>query len=156
MHLALPIRRLRENTQRPHSIPCLGYTSKRKVHRVLSTRFFSGPGGPVRQGRQDWQQRWTTTTVRLCLLTRPSKPVVEWACPALVRAPGIILWAGVAWRGPDPAHSGGFFHCEIRTECLISGIPFALHIKNMRIFTIVPTATSAHYGTLHPCLVTTT
>ncbi|KAG0726378.1 hypothetical protein GWK47_036717 [Chionoecetes opilio] len=41
-------------------------------------------------------------------------------------------------------------------ECLISGIPFALHIKNMRIFTIVPTATSAHYGTLHPCLVTTT
>ncbi|KAG0723840.1 Protein bric-a-brac 2 [Chionoecetes opilio] len=32
------------------------------------------PGGPVRQGRQDWQQRWTTTTVRLCLLTRPSKP----------------------------------------------------------------------------------
>ncbi|KAG0725473.1 hypothetical protein GWK47_038584 [Chionoecetes opilio] len=41
-------------------------------------------------------------------------------------------------------------------ECLISGIPFALHIKNMRIFTIVPTATSAHYGTLPPCLVTTT
>ncbi|KAG0722414.1 hypothetical protein GWK47_006042 [Chionoecetes opilio] len=41
-------------------------------------------------------------------------------------------------------------------ECLISGIPFALHIKNMRIFTIVPTATSAHYGTLYPCLVTTT
>ncbi|KAG0716261.1 hypothetical protein GWK47_010140 [Chionoecetes opilio] len=41
-------------------------------------------------------------------------------------------------------------------ECLISGIPFALHIKNMRIFTIVRTATSAHYGTLHPCLVTTT
>ncbi|KAG0716378.1 hypothetical protein GWK47_009869 [Chionoecetes opilio] len=41
-------------------------------------------------------------------------------------------------------------------ECLISSIPFALHIKNMRIFTIVPTATSAHYGTLHPCLVKTT
>ncbi|KAG0714496.1 hypothetical protein GWK47_014044 [Chionoecetes opilio] len=50
------------------------------------------------------------------------------------------------FRGP-----GGFVK-----ECLISGIPFALHIKNMRIFTIVPTATSAHYGTLHPCLVTTT
>ncbi|KAG0701543.1 Inverted formin-2 [Chionoecetes opilio] len=44
----------------------------------------------------------------------------------------------------------------INMECLISGIPFALHIKNMRIFTIVPTATSAHYGTLHLCLVTTT
>ncbi|KAG0697690.1 hypothetical protein GWK47_026254 [Chionoecetes opilio] len=51
-------------------------------------------GGPVRQGRQDWQQRWTTTTVRLCLLTRPSKPVVEWACP-VVRDPvvGFVLKA---------------------------------------------------------------
>ncbi|KAG0713669.1 hypothetical protein GWK47_015700 [Chionoecetes opilio] len=50
----------------------------------------------------------------------------------------------------------GSWRLENIFECLISGIPFALHIKNMRIFTIVPTVTSAHYGTLHPCLVTTT
>ncbi|KAG0722685.1 hypothetical protein GWK47_044049 [Chionoecetes opilio] len=56
--------------------------ASKSCHKRANTATES-PGGPVRQGRQDWQQRWTTTTVRLCLLTRPCKPVVEWACPVV-------------------------------------------------------------------------
>ncbi|KAG0729639.1 hypothetical protein GWK47_029913 [Chionoecetes opilio] len=68
-----------------------------------------------------------------------------------------VLVRVCSWPPSCHCSSSHVFLLPLMTlECLISGIPFALHIKNMRIFTIVPTATSAHYGTLHPCLVTTT
>ncbi|KAG0723861.1 hypothetical protein GWK47_005361 [Chionoecetes opilio] len=69
-----------------------------------SVQHHTRPVALLNRDARTGQQRWTTTTVRLCLLTRPSKPskpVVEWACP-VVRDP-VVVWLYIVY--PEEAGS---------------------------------------------------